>query len=105
MANEFLSLIVTAQCNLRCSYCYQNAKNARKAEWNVVQAAIDMAFGEGSSQINMMFWGGEPLLEFDFSASPGSLLCGSPRPTPETLPLRAQHEWYSDFRGRCRLPG
>ena len=65
MGNESLTLIVTAQCNLSCSYCYQNAKNARKAEWNVVQAGIDLAFGKGSSQVDLMFIGGEPLLEFD----------------------------------------
>jgi uncharacterized protein len=65
MASECLSLIITAQCNLRCCYCYQNAKKARTVEWNAIQAGIDLAFGEGSSQVELMFLGGEPLLEFD----------------------------------------
>jgi sulfatase maturation enzyme AslB (radical SAM superfamily) len=65
MANECLSLILTAQCNLRCSYCYQNAKTARRAEWSAVQAGIDLAFGEGSSHVELLFLGGEPLLEFN----------------------------------------
>ena len=65
MENECLSLILTAQCNLRCSYCYQNAKTARRAEWSVLQAGIDLAFGEGSSHVELLFLGGEPLLEFD----------------------------------------
>lgn len=65
IACQHLSLIVTAQCNLRCSYCYQNAKTVRRAEWETIQAGIDLAFGDGSSQIELMFLGGEPLLEFD----------------------------------------
>jgi sulfatase maturation enzyme AslB (radical SAM superfamily) len=65
MANESLSLIITAQCNLRCSYCYQNAKASRRAGWNVVQAGIDLVLREGSPQTELMFLGGEPLLELD----------------------------------------
>ncbi|MBN1566709.1 MAG: 4Fe-4S cluster-binding domain-containing protein [Acidobacteria bacterium] len=65
MANECLSLILTARCNLHCSYCYQNAKTNRRAEWDAIQAGIDMAFGDGLSQVELMFLGGEPLLEFE----------------------------------------
>jgi sulfatase maturation enzyme AslB (radical SAM superfamily) len=65
MPNQFLSVILTAQCNLRCSYCYQNAQSARKAEWATVQSGIDLAFGDGSAPVELMFLGGEPLLEFD----------------------------------------
>ncbi|HTY64329.1 MAG TPA: radical SAM protein [Acidobacteriota bacterium] len=65
MAIECLSLIITAQCNLHCSYCYQNAKNAHRAGWDVVRAGIDLVFGEGLSQVELMFLGGEPLLEFN----------------------------------------
>jgi sulfatase maturation enzyme AslB (radical SAM superfamily) len=65
MASEFFSIIITTQCNLSCSYCYQNARAARSAEWDAVQAGIDLAFRRASSQIELLFLGGEPLLEFD----------------------------------------
>lgn len=59
-----LTLILTAQCNSHCSYCYQTAKKPRRMDWATIRAAIDLAFNSYSPEIKMVFLGGEPLLEF-----------------------------------------
>jgi sulfatase maturation enzyme AslB (radical SAM superfamily) len=61
---EDLSLVLTAQCNSRCSYCYQNAKNDRAMEWETLRASIDLALRLGGRNTNLVFLGGEPLLRF-----------------------------------------
>jgi len=58
-------LILTAQCNLRCSYCYQNAKGARSMSWDTLQASIDLALQSPSPRVELTFTGGEPLLELE----------------------------------------
>jgi sulfatase maturation enzyme AslB (radical SAM superfamily) len=59
-----LELILTAACNLRCSYCYQNAKQNRHIEWDVVRAALDRLLASKCNDVTVLFIGGEPLLEF-----------------------------------------
>jgi len=59
-----LQLILTAQCNLRCSYCYQNAKTSRRIEWSIVQSALDRLLASKRNDVKILFIGGEPLLEF-----------------------------------------
>jgi len=59
-----LELILTAQCNLRCSYCYQNAKASRRIDWSVVQTALDRLLASRHDDVRILFIGGEPLLEF-----------------------------------------
>jgi sulfatase maturation enzyme AslB (radical SAM superfamily) len=59
-----LILILTAQCNSRCSYCYQTAKTDRSMDWETLRAAMDLALRSESRNIKLIFLGGEPLLEF-----------------------------------------
>ncbi|UCF78049.1 MAG: radical SAM protein [Candidatus Eiseniibacteriota bacterium] len=59
-----LSLILTAQCNQRCAYCYQNAKKPLSMSWEVLKASLDMALEADSEKLDLVFLGGEPLLEF-----------------------------------------
>lgn len=59
-----LKLVLTAACNLSCSYCYQNDKKARRIEWGVVQSALDRLLASSRSEVEVLFIGGEPLLEF-----------------------------------------
>ena len=58
-------LVLTSQCNLRCSYCFENAKKPGRMEWRTLRAALDLAFEHGQRKISVAFTGGEPLLEFD----------------------------------------
>ena len=59
-----LSVVLTAGCNLRCSYCYQNAKNSRRMDWETLRASADLLLGTRQRDVRLLFVGGEPLLEF-----------------------------------------
>ena len=60
-----LVLMVTHDCNLRCSYCYMGAKSCRTMAGPIGEAAVDRAVRsihpEGT--LELFFFGGEPLLE------------------------------------------
>lgn len=57
-------MILTAQCNLRCRYCYQNAKGPRRMGREVLRASVDLALSSPRERVDLVFVGGEPLLEF-----------------------------------------
>lgn len=59
-----LDVVLTAACNLRCSYCYQNDKKARRMEWDTLQASADLLLRSRRAEVSLLFIGGEPLLEF-----------------------------------------
>jgi uncharacterized protein len=59
-----LKLVLTAGCNLRCSYCYQSDKKNLRIDWAIVRAALDRLLASPRSDVELLFIGGEPLLEF-----------------------------------------
>jgi uncharacterized protein len=61
---RFFNLILTADCNLRCGYCYQNAKKPLRMRWETLRAALDLARASARREVGVYFLGGEPLLEF-----------------------------------------
>ena len=61
---ERLVLILTSQCNLQCRYCYQTAKRALTMDQSTLRASLDLALTSSSSKIELLFVGGEPLLEW-----------------------------------------
>ena len=64
---------VTQNCNFRCEYCvysgsYHNrVHNNKRMDWNTAKAALDFLYqhSKNSSEINISFYGGEPLLEME----------------------------------------
>ncbi len=56
-------LVLTGRCNLRCSYCYQNRKPARRMSWETLREAVDLAAASRADDVRLLFSGGEPLLE------------------------------------------
>lgn len=60
-----LTLMVNHACNLRCRYCYTGAKFSAPMPTPIAQAAIDRAFTSlgADGQLDLSFFGGEPLLE------------------------------------------
>lgn len=60
-----LYLAITAQCNLKCRYCYQNVRSGRRLEWESLRAGIDLVLKENPYRTDVLFSGGEPLLEFE----------------------------------------
>jgi sulfatase maturation enzyme AslB (radical SAM superfamily) len=59
-----VEVILTAGCNLRCSYCYQNDKKPRSMDWETLRASADLLLRSSRPEVRMLFIGGEPLLEF-----------------------------------------
>lgn len=68
-----LTLQVTQNCNFRCKYCvysgsYHNrVHNNKRMDWDMAKAALDFlkSHSTNSSELNISFYGGEPLLEID----------------------------------------
>jgi len=59
-----LEVVLTAGCNLRCTYCYQNDKKDRHTDWEIVRVALDRLLSSTRPEVKVLFIGGEPLLEF-----------------------------------------
>ncbi|MBR0082381.1 MAG: radical SAM protein [Clostridia bacterium] len=57
-----LTLHLTADCNLRCRYCYETHRRVRMSEETAKQA-VDLAFAAGHPKNGFSLFGGEPLLE------------------------------------------
>ncbi len=57
-----LTLHLTADCNLRCRYCYET-HGADRMTWDTARQAVDLAYACGHDQNGFSLFGGEPLLE------------------------------------------
>ncbi|MFZ5986713.1 MAG: radical SAM protein, partial [Bacillota bacterium] len=70
---RMITLQVTQQCNLRCSYCvysdnYQTREHSnRRMDFEIARKGIDFIISHSKdlSHINIGFYGGEPILEFE----------------------------------------
>ncbi len=58
-------LVLTSECNLKCSYCFQDATRPLRMHSDVLQAGVELAFSGTTPRTNLIFSGGEPLLEFE----------------------------------------
>ena len=58
-----VQIVLTASCNLRCGYCYQNDKKSRRMDWDVLRPSLDLALASHQPLVRLLFIGGEPLLE------------------------------------------
>jgi uncharacterized protein len=58
-----LHLVLTRACNLRCRYCYQRGAPPGRMPWETLRCALDWARSAGRRGIEIVFSGGEPLLE------------------------------------------
>jgi uncharacterized protein len=60
-----LVLWVTADCNLRCRYCYANGgDDVKHMDWQVAKQALDLMLNQSDS-FKIQFAGGEPLLNLE----------------------------------------
>ncbi len=61
-----LELNLTFNCNLACEYCFiHNKQGGERMTLTTAQKAIDILFSNAGPSVNITFFGGEPLLEFD----------------------------------------
>lgn len=64
-----LMLMLASNCNLKCTYCYSEqgtyGGNSSFMSWDVAKAAIDLMLRNSDDRpTNIIFFGGEPLLNF-----------------------------------------
>lgn len=106
-------LVLTSQCNLRCGYCFQTAKKPGRMERETLFRGIDLAFGSELNEVELTFFGGEPLLEMEslrsgvayaeerrratgkhvsYSISTNGLLLDD-----ETIEFLAEHRFYTQL--------
>ena len=57
-----LTLHLTADCNLRCRYCYETHCKDHMT-WDTARRAVDLLFSYGHQTNGLSLFGGEPLLE------------------------------------------
>lgn len=64
-----LTIIISGICNLRCKYCYAHNGKYRDNNGNmsiaILKQSLDVFFSEYDEIENVMFFGGEPLLNMD----------------------------------------
>lgn len=63
-----VEMFLTENCTMGCDYCFVAGKSASKRmSWTTAQKAIDFLFAQSGEVpiIQITFFGGEPLLEFD----------------------------------------
>ncbi len=60
-----LTLMVTGECNLRCSYCYMGGRRPTVMEAALARRGIDRALAslQPQGRLELGFFGGEPLLQ------------------------------------------
>src|SRR5687767_2815126 len=60
-----VSLVLTHDCNLGCTYCYMGEKFRKAMPIETVRAALDLGFADDAEQVQVSFFGGEPTLAWD----------------------------------------
>jgi sulfatase maturation enzyme AslB (radical SAM superfamily) len=63
-ATSSLSVVVSADCNLRCAYCYQDRKQPIQMPWPTMSRAVDLLSSSRRKRADVTFLGGEPLLGY-----------------------------------------
>jgi sulfatase maturation enzyme AslB (radical SAM superfamily) len=58
-----LEVVLTTACNLSCAYCFQDVRTGRSMGWPVLRSALDLLLGSDHPNPELVFYGGEPLLE------------------------------------------
>jgi sulfatase maturation enzyme AslB (radical SAM superfamily) len=64
MKFRHLSFIVTDDCNFKCSYCFQN-KEKKYMDLSTLEKSIDFFYPYLDDNVDIIFFGGEPLMAFD----------------------------------------
>ncbi len=60
-----VSLVLTHDCNLGCTYCFAGEKFRKVMSEEVLRRSLDLAFSDEAEKVQVSFFGGEPTLEWD----------------------------------------
>lgn len=65
--SKSITLVLTHQCNLRCTYCYEKHKDNNTMPLELAKEIVDreLTMDDGTTEVEIDLFGGEPLLEFD----------------------------------------
>lgn len=63
MPSNVLTLSLNHACNLRCDYCYAGPKFTSVMPLSVARKGLNLAFKRPGQLIDLLYFGGEPLLE------------------------------------------
>jgi sulfatase maturation enzyme AslB (radical SAM superfamily) len=91
-AIETLAIVFSADCNLRCRYCYQDRKRPVQISWQAVSAALDLLERSPRRCEKLSFFGGEPLLAFP-------LIARAVRRVGRRLPRRRRPSFFLTTNG------
>ena len=82
------TIFVTQQCNLACDYCYIGKKQESMSP-QVARAAVDLIFERTppNENVDIGFFGGEPLLEFELIESITSMIMSHSAYDPNRVSL------------------
>lgn len=74
---KVVTITLTQNCNLSCSYCYEHHKSERTIDINVAKSIIDaeLAVLENDEIIEFDLFGGEPFLEFNLIKEITEYIC------------------------------
>jgi uncharacterized protein len=63
----YMELILTADCNMKCSYCFEKDKQALDMSEATAFTAVDFLIraSRNLKDLTILFFGGEPMLRFD----------------------------------------
>jgi len=59
-----VSLVLTHDCNLSCTYCFAGEKARRRMSTDTIDQALALAFADAAPRVRISFFGGEPTLEW-----------------------------------------
>ncbi|WP_251615480.1 radical SAM/SPASM domain-containing protein [Pumilibacter muris] len=62
-----VTITLTEQCNLQCTYCYEKHKNVRSISFERAKEILDYEFqvDDGMNELEIDFFGGEPFFAFE----------------------------------------
>lgn len=58
-------VLLTDACNLSCTYCFQKNKGKSESSKELLEKSIQFLLSNSEEDVEIMLWGGEPLLRFD----------------------------------------
>jgi uncharacterized protein len=68
-AAKSITFVLTEDCNMRCTYCYEHGKNPKRMSEEIALKAVDYILkthpGDEYPGVTIDFMGGEPTLEID----------------------------------------
>jgi sulfatase maturation enzyme AslB (radical SAM superfamily) len=59
-----IAVLLTRKCQLNCAYCRID-RNYPDMSWEILRKSIDLLFTSAGDNLELQFFGGEPLLRFD----------------------------------------